>query len=325
MDAVVEGGDDPTTWTLATGQAASPEHLADLAFAWRACRAVKSNAILLASGRLGGGRHGQVNRVDSCRLAVERAGERAAGSVAASDAFFPFADGAQILVDAGVTAIVQPGGSVRDDEVVEALGRRASRCTSPAPGTSSTDRPPSTKGHRDRTDPRRDGDGEGDQGRAHRPGRRPPGPGRRPGPRHRAGRQRPGLDVVRQRQAQGLRRGRHQVDPGRPARHDHAGRGRGARRAAQRRSGLHRLHRAAAAAQAHRRERRARPDRPGQGRRRAAPDEPRLAGARQAGAAAVHAARHRRACCAATTCRSTAPRSSWSAAASPSADRSGCC
>ena len=63
---------------------------------------------------------GQVNRVDSCRLAVERAGERAAGSVAASDAFFPFADGPQILIDAGVRAIVQPGGSVRDAEVVEA-------------------------------------------------------------------------------------------------------------------------------------------------------------------------------------------------------------
>ena len=63
---------------------------------------------------------GQVNRVDSCRLAVERAGDRAAGSVAASDAFFPFADGPQILIDAGVRAIVQPGGSVRDDQTIEA-------------------------------------------------------------------------------------------------------------------------------------------------------------------------------------------------------------
>ncbi len=123
VDAVVEGGgDDPTSWTLATGQAASPEQLADLAFAWRACRAVKSNAILLASGGASVGvGMGQVNRVDSCRLAVERAGKRAAGSVAASDAFFPFPDGPQILVDAGVSAIVQPGGSVRDAEVVEAL------------------------------------------------------------------------------------------------------------------------------------------------------------------------------------------------------------
>ena len=126
VDAVLDGpdggGDDPSTWTLATGEAASAEQLVDLAFAWKACRAVKSNAILLAAdGASVGVGMGQVNRVDSCKLAVERAGERAAGSVAASDAFFPFADGPQILVDAGVTAIVQPGGSVRDEEVVEAL------------------------------------------------------------------------------------------------------------------------------------------------------------------------------------------------------------
>ena len=95
--------------------------LADLAFAWRACRAVKSNAILLAAGGASVGvGMGQVNRVDSCRLAVERAGERASAAVAASDAFFPFADGPQILIDAGVKAIVQPGGSVRDAEVVAA-------------------------------------------------------------------------------------------------------------------------------------------------------------------------------------------------------------
>ena len=97
--------------------------LADLAFAWRACRAVKSNAILLAPGGASVGvGMGQVNRVDSCRLAVERAGERASCAVAASDAFFPFADGPQILIDAGVKAIVQPGGSVRDDR-----GRRGLR------------------------------------------------------------------------------------------------------------------------------------------------------------------------------------------------------
>jgi phosphoribosylaminoimidazolecarboxamide formyltransferase/IMP cyclohydrolase len=63
---------------------------------------------------------GQVNRVDSCRLAVSRAGERAVGAVAASDAFFPFPDGLQILVEGGVRAVVQPGGSVRDQAVVEA-------------------------------------------------------------------------------------------------------------------------------------------------------------------------------------------------------------
>ncbi|MFC4784274.1 bifunctional phosphoribosylaminoimidazolecarboxamide formyltransferase/IMP cyclohydrolase [Nocardioides sp. MAHUQ-72] len=120
-DHVDAEGDDPSTWTLATGEAASEEVLADLAFAWKACRAVKSNAILLAKdGASVGVGMGQVNRVDSCRLAVERAGERAAGSVAASDAFFPFEDGPQILIDAGVRAIVQPGGSVRDELTIEA-------------------------------------------------------------------------------------------------------------------------------------------------------------------------------------------------------------
>jgi phosphoribosylaminoimidazolecarboxamide formyltransferase/IMP cyclohydrolase len=120
-DELDAAGDDPSTWTLATGEAASEETLADLAFAWRACRAVKSNAILLASGGASVGiGMGQVNRVDSCRLAVERAGERAAGSVAASDAFFPFEDGPQILLDAGVRAIVQPGGSVRDELTINA-------------------------------------------------------------------------------------------------------------------------------------------------------------------------------------------------------------
>ena len=120
-DYVDADGDDPSTWTLATGEAASEELLADLAFAWRACRSVKSNAILLAAdGASVGVGMGQVNRVDSCRLAVERAGERVTSAVAASDAFFPFADGPQILIDAGVKAIVQPGGSVRDAEVVAA-------------------------------------------------------------------------------------------------------------------------------------------------------------------------------------------------------------
>ena len=120
-DVIDADGDDPANWQLATGEAASQEVLDDLAFAWRACRSAKSNAILLASaGASVGIGMGQVNRVDSCRLAVERAGERAAGSVAASDAFFPFADGPQILIDANVRAIVQPGGSVRDEEVIAA-------------------------------------------------------------------------------------------------------------------------------------------------------------------------------------------------------------
>jgi len=120
-DRIDAAGDDPTTWTLATGEAVDAATLADLAFAWRSVRAVKSNAILLASdGASVGVGMGQVNRVDSCRLAVERAGDRARGSVAASDAFFPFADGLQVLLDAGVRAVVQPGGSIRDDEVVAA-------------------------------------------------------------------------------------------------------------------------------------------------------------------------------------------------------------
>ncbi|WP_341923785.1 bifunctional phosphoribosylaminoimidazolecarboxamide formyltransferase/IMP cyclohydrolase [Nocardioides psychrotolerans] len=120
-DYVDAEGDDPTTWTLATGEAASADLLADLAFAWKACRSVKSNAILLAKdGASVGVGMGQVNRVDSCKLAVERAGERSRGAVAASDAFFPFEDGPQILIDAGVAAIVQPGGSVRDELTIEA-------------------------------------------------------------------------------------------------------------------------------------------------------------------------------------------------------------
>jgi phosphoribosylaminoimidazolecarboxamide formyltransferase/IMP cyclohydrolase len=120
-DLVDAPGDGVETWTLATGAAVSGEVLADLEFAWRACRSVKSNAILLArDGASVGIGMGQVNRVDSCRLAVDRAGDRAAGSVAASDAFFPFEDGPQILIDAGVAAIVQPGGSVRDELTVKA-------------------------------------------------------------------------------------------------------------------------------------------------------------------------------------------------------------
>jgi phosphoribosylaminoimidazolecarboxamide formyltransferase/IMP cyclohydrolase len=120
-DHVDAPGDDPTTWTLAAGPAADGETLADLTFAWQACRAVKSNAILLAHrGASVGIGMGQVNRVDSCRLAVSRAGDRAKGSVAASDAFFPFEDGPQILLDAGIRAIVQPGGSLRDQLTIEA-------------------------------------------------------------------------------------------------------------------------------------------------------------------------------------------------------------
>ncbi|SER20428.1 bifunctional phosphoribosylaminoimidazolecarboxamide formyltransferase/IMP cyclohydrolase [Microlunatus flavus] len=120
-DTVDAAHDGREGWTLACGEPADDATLADLEFAWKACRSVKSNAILLASGGASVGiGMGQVNRVDSSRLAVSRAGERAAGSVAASDAFFPFPDGLEILLEAGVRAVVQPGGSVRDDAVVEA-------------------------------------------------------------------------------------------------------------------------------------------------------------------------------------------------------------
>jgi phosphoribosylaminoimidazolecarboxamide formyltransferase / IMP cyclohydrolase len=114
-------GDDPAAWAHKAGPEAGSDVLADLAFAWRACRAAKSNAIVIASGgaTLGVGM-GQVNRVDSARIAVARCGERAKGAVAASDAYFPFADGLRVLADAGIRAVVEPGGSVRDAEVIAA-------------------------------------------------------------------------------------------------------------------------------------------------------------------------------------------------------------
>src|SRR5262249_19230428 len=110
-------GDNPANWTLATGSPADPATLSDLVFAWRTCRAVKSNAIVIAGdGATVGVGMGQVNRDDAARLAVERGGDRVRGAVAASDAFFPFPDGLQTLATAGVKAIVHPGGSERDDE-----------------------------------------------------------------------------------------------------------------------------------------------------------------------------------------------------------------
>ena len=127
-DRLQAEGDDPKNWTLVAGEPADEATLRDLEFAWRALRSPKSNAILLAdNGAAVGIGMGQVNRVDSCKLSVERANtlggegnERARGAVAASDAFFPFADGLQVLLDAGVCAVVHPGGSIRDEEVIEA-------------------------------------------------------------------------------------------------------------------------------------------------------------------------------------------------------------
>ena len=120
-DLIDAAGDTPVNWTQVSGGPVDAQTMKDLEFAWRSVRSVKSNAILLAksTASIGIGM-GQVNRVDSARLAVSRAGDRVKGSVAASDAFFPFADGLQILIDAGVSAVVQPGGSVRDEEVIAA-------------------------------------------------------------------------------------------------------------------------------------------------------------------------------------------------------------
>ena len=120
-DLIDAHGDSPANWTQVSGEPVDVQTMKDLEFAWRSVRSVKSNAILLAKSTASVGiGMGQVNRVDSARLAVSRAGDRVTGSVAASDAFFPFADGLQILIDAGVRAVVQPGGSVRDEEVIAA-------------------------------------------------------------------------------------------------------------------------------------------------------------------------------------------------------------
>ena len=121
MDFIDAPGDSPANWRQVSGESVDANVMKELEFAWRSVRAVKSNAILLSSnGASVGIGMGQVNRVDSARLAVTRAGDRVKGSVAASDAFFPFADGLQILIDAGISAVVQPGGSVRDEEVIAA-------------------------------------------------------------------------------------------------------------------------------------------------------------------------------------------------------------
>ena len=115
-DTGSQPGDAAADWKLVAGSVPDADVLADLEFAWRACRSVKSNAILLASGRASVGiGMGQVNRVDASRLAVTRAGERVAGSVAASDAYFPFPDALEVLLEAGVRAVAEPGGSIRDE------------------------------------------------------------------------------------------------------------------------------------------------------------------------------------------------------------------
>lgn len=113
--------EDPATFTVPTKRKPSDEEMKQLIFAWKACKSVKSNAILIAkdmtSVGIGGG---QPNRVNSAKIAVEQAGDEAQGAVAASDAFFPFRDALDVVIAAGVKAVIEPGGSIRDDEVIAA-------------------------------------------------------------------------------------------------------------------------------------------------------------------------------------------------------------
>jgi len=117
-DAVAE---DPAAFTVPTKRQPTDEEMAELLFAWKVCKSIKSNAIAITKGHatigVGGG---QPNRVNSARIAVEQAGDAAQGAVAASDAFFPFRDGLDALAEAGVTAVIEPGGSIRDEEVIAA-------------------------------------------------------------------------------------------------------------------------------------------------------------------------------------------------------------
>ena len=116
--------EDDSGYKVVTEARPSEQQMEDLLFVWRVARVVKSNAIVLArDGATVSVGAGQMSRVDSSEIAVKKAGERAQGSVAASDAFFPFADGVEALAEAGIRAVIQPGGSVRDDEVVDAANR----------------------------------------------------------------------------------------------------------------------------------------------------------------------------------------------------------
>jgi phosphoribosylaminoimidazolecarboxamide formyltransferase/IMP cyclohydrolase len=117
--------EDDSEYRVVTDKEPGPEQMADLLFAWRVAKRVRSNAIVLArDGATVGIGGGQTSRVDASELAVRKAGERTRGAVAASDAFFPFADGVEALAEAGITAVIQPGGSKRDEEVIEAANER---------------------------------------------------------------------------------------------------------------------------------------------------------------------------------------------------------
>jgi len=118
-------GADESSWKVVSRRAPTDDQRRDLKLAWLACKHVKSNAIVIAKDAMtvgiGGG---QVDRVGAARQAVEKAAGRASGAVAASDAFFPFPDGPKILLDAGITTIIQPGGSVRDAETIDLVNER---------------------------------------------------------------------------------------------------------------------------------------------------------------------------------------------------------
>lgn len=118
-------GDDESAYRVVTEREPSAAEWEGLRFVWQAAKHVKSNAIVVGRGSaLIGVGAGQMSRLDSCRLAVEKAQSSLEGAVAASDAFFPFADGLEVLADAGITAVIQPGGSVRDQEVIDAANGR---------------------------------------------------------------------------------------------------------------------------------------------------------------------------------------------------------
>ena len=120
-DQLDQSGDDFKMWKLVAGADVEKSQIIDLSFAWRAVKNIRSNAIVIAKNQatIGIGM-GQTNRVDSVKNAINRAGDRAQGAVVASDGFFPFTDSIQLLIEAGVSAIVQPGGSIKDDEVIQA-------------------------------------------------------------------------------------------------------------------------------------------------------------------------------------------------------------
>jgi phosphoribosylaminoimidazolecarboxamide formyltransferase/IMP cyclohydrolase len=118
---VDEGSDPESEWKTVTDRAPTVVELSDLRFAWSVCRHVKSNAIVFASdGMVIGVGAGQMSRVDSVMIAVNKAGERSSGAALASDAFFPFRDGLDLAAESGISAVIQPGGSRNDAEVIEA-------------------------------------------------------------------------------------------------------------------------------------------------------------------------------------------------------------